>query len=242
MNNNFLSTPVYLLRGAKLLIHPKLRYFVIIPCIINILIFATMLFLSIHWFGILIVWIDRFLPGWLHWLNWILWIFFTLASWLVVIYSFSIIANLIAAPFNSLLSEKTEQLLSEQPQQQSSFISTIKDVPRALKHEIQKILYYIPRALLCLILFFIPGLQIVAPIIWFLFNAWMMSIEYLDYPMDNHRMDFRDIRKQLSTKKLTNLVFGSSVTIASMLPIVNFLIMPAAVIGATILWVEEYRL
>jgi CysZ protein len=241
MNNNNSLSFSYLLHGAKMLTHPKLRYFVITPLTINILIFALLLGLSIHWFGNLITWIDSFLPAWLHWLNWLLWIFFSLASWLAVIYTFSIIANLIGAPFNSLLAEKTEEVLTGKPSELDSGLGAIiKDIPRIFKHEGQKILYYLPRAIFCLLLFIIPAIQIVAPIIWFLFNAWMMSIQYLDYPMDNHHLEFRDVRKQLKAKKLTNLGFGSAVMLASMLPIINFLVMPAAVVGATILWTKEY--
>jgi len=65
-------------------------------------------------------------------------------------------------------------------------------------------------------------------------------LQYLDYPMDNHRLEFKVIRKKLANKKLNNLSFGSAVMLVSMLPILNFLVMPAAVIGATILWTKEY--
>jgi CysZ protein len=241
MNNNPLLSASYLFQGFKLLTHPKLRHFVLIPLIINILIFATLLGLSIHWFDELVAWIDHFLPTWLHWLNWLLWIFFALASWLAVIYTFSIIANLIGAPFNSVLAEKAEELLTKKPLGlEPGIAAVIKDIPRTLKHELRKILYYIPRAILCLILFIIPGIQIIAPITWFLFNAWMMSLQYLDYPMDNHRLEFKVIKSKLATRKLNNLSFGSAVMLVSMLPILNFLVMPAAVVGATILWTKEY--
>lgn len=236
-----MNSKIYLWQGAKMLTHPKLRHFVAIPLAINILIFALLLGLSIHWFQHLIAWIDSFLPSWLHWLNWLLWIFFALASWLAVIYTFTIIANLISAPFNSLLAEKAEEILTGKPAPLSSgFKAVIKDLPRIFWHEGQKILYYLPRAILCLLLFIIPVIQIAAPVIWFLFNSWMMSIQYLDYPMDNHRLEFSTIRKKLKSKKLTSLGFGSTIMFASMLPIINFLVMPTAVVGATILWIEEY--
>ncbi len=232
----------YLFRGFKLLNHPKLRLFVYIPLTINSIIFAVLLGFSIHWFGNLITWIDHFLPSWLHWLNWLLWIFFALATLLAITYLFTIIANLIAAPFNGLLAEKTEELLTKKPvSQDSSFNTIIKDLPRVLKHEGQKILYYLPRALLCLILFIVPLIQIAAPFLWFLFNSWMMSLEYLDYPMDNHKLELTEIRVRMGKRKLENLNFGMLVMVCTMIPIVNFIVMPAAVIGATIFWVEEYQ-
>lgn len=239
INNHPIHSYSYLLRGFKLIWHKRLRHFVLIPIAINIIIFSLLLGFCIHWFGDLITWINKFLPQWLKWLDWILWILFSLASLLGVTYTFSIVANLIGAPFNSLLAEKVEELLTKQSLATPS--NWIKDIPRNIKHEGQKILYYLPRAILCLLLFFIPVIQIAAPFIWLFFNAWTMSLQYLDYPMDNHRMDFHDIRKQLSRQKLSSLSFGSAIMLATMLPIVNFLVMPSAVVGATILWLEKYR-
>jgi CysZ protein len=51
-------------------------------------------------------------PDWLGWLEWLLWPVFILALLIIVFYSFTLIANLIASPFNGLLAEKTEALLT----------------------------------------------------------------------------------------------------------------------------------
>lgn len=116
-----------------------------------------------------------------------------------------------------------------------------KDIPRSIKRQLQFIIYYIPRAILALVLFFIPGVQVAAGPLWFLFNGWMMTVQYMDYPMDNHRISFKDMRNLLSQKRIVNLSFGSIVMFATMIPVVNFVVMPAAVIGATLLFVDEYK-
>jgi hypothetical protein len=38
---------------------------------------------------------------------------------------------------------------------------------------------------------------------------------------------------------MTSLGFGSGVMLGTMIPIVNFIIMPVAVCGATVYWVEQ---
>ena len=58
--------------------------------------------------------------------------------------------------------------------------------------------------------------------------------------MDNHKLSFSEVKSQLAKQKLTNLSFGGSVMFITLLPIINFLVMPAAVIGATIFWLEQY--
>jgi CysZ protein len=57
----------------------------------------------------------------------------------------------------------------------------MKDIPRIMKREWQKLAWYLPRAIVLLILYFIPGIgQTVAPVLWFLFSAWMLAIQYCD--------------------------------------------------------------
>ncbi|GAB1440997.1 hypothetical protein MASR2M36_37820 [Providencia sp.] len=111
-----------------------------------------------------------------------------------------------------------------------------------IKREFVRIGYYLPRALGLLVLFFIPGIgQTVAPVLWFLFGAWMMSIQYCDYPFDNHRVGFSDMKQALAKERVRNIQFGSVVSLLMMVPFVNLVIMPVAVCGATLMWVDRYR-
>jgi CysZ protein len=67
----------------------------------------------------------------------------------------------------------------------------------------------------------------------------MMALQYGDYPMDNHRYSLAQVKRELRREPLTSLGFGAAVMLGSMVPVLNFLIMPAAVCGATIYWVER---
>jgi CysZ protein len=82
--------------------------------------------------------------------------------------------------------------------------------------------------------------NIIAPVLWFLFGAWMMAIQYCDYPMDNNKVSFRQMKVMLAQRRLTSLSFGAIVQVGMMIPLVNLVMMPAAVIGATLIWCEEY--
>ena len=59
-------------------------------------------------------------------------------------------------------------------------------VVRTLKREFQKWLWYIPRALMLLLISLIPVVNLMAPFLWLAFGAWVMVIEYRDYLNDNH--------------------------------------------------------
>ena len=232
----------YLLKGMRLLSHPKLRIFILMPLTINILIFA-----GAFWFlfSSIMQWIESYvaaLPDFLSWLSYLFWPFLIISILFAFSFLFSTLANLIAAPFNGLLAEKTENLLTNKPLNDAGLSAIIKDIPRILKRELQKIAYFLPRMLLCALLFFIPVVgQTIAPFIWFIFAGWMMAIQYSDYPFDNHKVPFKRMRQTLRQRLGKNLTFGMLVSFFTTVPLVNFIIMPIAVCGATAAWVDNYK-
>ena len=107
--------------------------------------------------------------------------------------------------------------------------------------ELRKLLYFLLRALPLGLLFLIPGVNIAAPFLWALFSAWMLAIEYVDYPMANHLLHFSEQRRRLRKRRLLSLGFGGSSLLMTMIPLVNFLAMPVSVAGATAMWVHELK-
>ncbi len=115
-------------------------------------------------------------------------------------------------------------------------------MPRIMKREWQKFAWYLPRAIVLLILYFIPGIgQTVAPVLWFLFSARMLSIQYCDYPFDKHKVPVKELRTALRTRKITKLQCGALTRLLTMIPLLNLFIRPVAVCGATAMWVDCYR-
>ncbi|MCW8829347.1 MAG: sulfate transporter CysZ [Gammaproteobacteria bacterium] len=231
-----------LLKGARLLRQPGLRRFVIIPVAVNVLLFTVSLWVLAAQFSPLVdTWIG-YLPAWLEWLEWLFWLFFAITALLLVFYLFAILANLIAAPFNGLLAEAVEQHLTGQPLPGGgSLLSALRETPVAVLDELRKLGYFVLRAIPLLILFWIPVVNLAAPFLWVLFSAWMMAVEYCDYPMGNHGMRFTDQRRRLRQNKLLSFGFGGATLFATMIPLVNFLVMPAAVAGATALWIDQLK-
>ncbi|EED33903.1 CysZ protein [gamma proteobacterium NOR5-3] len=231
-----------LIRGGKMLSHPKLRPFVLVPLTVNVLIFGSLISWGLSNF---IPWVDSWLawlPEWLSFLEWILWPIIGLTVALVTGYLFTAVALLIASPFNALLAEKAEELITGQPVQGLEGLgAALMGVPRGIFREIAKLIYYIPMALMVLIISFIPAVNAVAPLLWLLLGAWMMSLQFVDYPMDNHRASFKDVRIAVADRRLSSLGFGGMVAALASVPFVNFFVVPAAVVGATILYVEELR-
>jgi CysZ protein len=229
----------YLLQGIGLITRPGLRRFVIVPLLVNILVFSAGIAAGVHWFEGFVGWMNARIPGWLQWLDWVLWPLFVLLLLVLVFYGFSLVANLIASPFNALLAERTEQLLTgrraETPGGATGFI---RDLLPTLFDELRKIAYALLLAIPFLFLLLVP---VVGPLLWFLYTAWVMALQYADYPMGNNGLKFREQRRQLASRRGLSLGFGAATAGLGMIPVLNFILMPSAVAGATALWVREFK-
>ncbi|WOT03923.1 sulfate transporter CysZ [Shewanella youngdeokensis] len=232
----------YFLEGFSLIKRPGLRRFVFIPLMINLVLFAGLIYFAVGQLEQVFDWLSAQLPEFLSWLNFILWPLAILALLVVLSFIFSSVMNWLAAPFNGLLAEKVEQVLTNKPLNTGGSIDLIKDLPRIFSREWTKLKYYLPRAIIFLLLFLVPFVgQTIAPVLWFLFSAWMMAIQYCDYPFDNHKVPFKDMKFALNQTKGSSFSFGAAVTLFSMIPVVNFVVMPVAICGATSMWVDKYR-
>lgn len=244
-------------RGLGLVTKPGLRSYVIMPLLINLLVLSGIVYFGADFFEHLLAsWLPdpealatQQWPSWLGWLQdfagqllsllrWLIYPVLVVALLMFGFYTFTIIANLIASPFNSMLAARVERELTGQDPPESN-TSLAREIPIAIGGELNKLWYFIKRAIPILILFLIPGLQVIAAPLWLLLGIWFLALEYADYPMGNHQIKPADQRKLLAKQRLLALGFGGGVTVMLMIPVLNLAAMPAAVAGATCLWAER---
>jgi CysZ protein len=239
---NPVSGASYMIKGMGLIMAPGLRRFVLVPLLINVAVFSSAIWYGVTAFESFILWMESKVPSWLQWLEWLLWPLFVLTLLILVFYGFSLVANLIAAPFNGLLAEKVELHLTGRPLTEGGGLRrALRELVPTLIDELGKLLYALLWAIPFLILFLIPGINLAAPVLWFLYSAWMFTLEYTDYPMGNHGIKAREMRARLRQRRLLGLGFGAATAGLTMVPVVNFIVMPSAVAGATAMWVRELR-
>lgn len=235
------SGMAYVFRGLPLLKQQGVWPWAVIPFIINIFLLGLLGWLSIRWLGGMIDGWLAGLPDWLDWLGSLLNFILIAAVILGVSQIFTLMANLVAAPFNGFLSAAIEQKLTgKRPE---TGMTLAREGLVTLRNEIGKLWFLLSRAallaILSIFLFIIPGLNALLPVIWFLFGAYMLSLEYLDYPMGNHGLTFREKRRLLANSRTFTLGFGATATLLTTLPLINLLIIPTAVAGSTLAWVER---
>jgi CysZ protein len=238
MASNPVNGALYMLGGIRLLIRPGLKRYVLIPLLVNILVFGGGIWLGATGFEHLMDRMQANIPSWLVWVEWLLWPLFLVTVLVIVFYSFTLVANLLAAPFNGLLAEKVERLITGQPVgDDTGWATLLRELPATLGDEVRKLLYAVIWSLPFLILAFV--VPVIGPLVWFLFSAWMLTLEYADFPMGNHGLKFRQMRATLHRRRLLSFGFGATTAALTAIPVVNFVVMPGAVAGATLMWVRE---
>ena len=236
----------HFLKGFRLLTAPGVRLWVIIPLLLNLALFVGLTMYVMAQFEGLMGWLLNYLPSWLAFIAWLFRILFGLLLAVCYAYTFTLVGNLIASPFYGLLANAVYIKLSGREDEVPLTLKTASTIAwQAFVRELQKLGYLLPRLagvlLLCLTLSFIPLVNFVVPAIAFLWGAWSLALQYLDYPADINGVNFKTVRQQAGSDKGLSFTFGSIVLLGSTIPVLNLLVMPAAVAGATSLWLEHFK-
>jgi len=240
MFSNFVQGIAYVFKGFELIMQPGLRLFLVIPVTVNILLFIGLIVWAKSLFAGWLAGMMAWLPEWLGFMEWFFWLIYALAIVLTIFYGFVSAANLLAAPFYGYLAELVEERLGERSGTGNfSWREFAQLIPRTIKREFQKILYYLPRVLALLVLGLIPGVNAIAAVLWIIFSAWMMAIQYLDYPADNNGLAFKEMLRYLRENRAAAMGFGTLVFGLTLIPVINLVTFPAAVCGATAFWVSN---
>lgn len=236
----FFSGIKFFLQGFACINRPGLRRYFIIPLLLNISVFSLLTYFGFSFFQDALGWL---LPDgesiWLDVANVLALLIFTPVLLIAVYLIASVLANFIASPFNDLLSEQVEQIAGGSKGKGKSVFQAIAGMGPVLAGEIKKYVYfglfYIP----LVIITFIPLINVlIAPVAWIIFGAWILALEYLAFPMQNHHYTFNQVREFARKNRMQTMGFGLTVLLVTLIPLVNFIVIPAAVAGATLLWIE----
>ncbi len=229
----FLDGIGYLLAGFGLIRQPGLRRYAAAPVAVSLGVLLLMAGALAWGFD---AWMARLLPeGW-GWLEWLLWPLFALAIGLVWVLAFVHLANIVGAPFNDLLAARVLARKAGRPVPEGGWSDLLREGPRAVGNAMRALAYTLMWALPLLLLSLVPVANLVAPLLWTVFNAWMLAIEYADYPLGARGLSFREQRAVLAADRSRALGLGFATLVATSIPVVNLAAMPAAVAGATLLF------
>jgi len=232
----------YVFRAPRFLLkHPGLLRFVAIPFAINLLVFSLAVYFGLDLFNHLL---EQYLPQGDVWylviLYYLAWVVAGLLTTVVVFFGFTVVGNLLASPFNELLSERIELLVKgESDASPFSFVGFVADSGRAMLTELKKQLFFIVGMILLLLMNLLPGFgplayAVLAPI----FTLFFLIIEYLSFVLMRKQLGFGQQRRYVFTRPLLMAGFGCAVFCLLAIPLLQFFCIPLAVSGATLLWCD----
>lgn len=219
--------------------HPATRTIMLTPLMINIVLFALIIFYGTNLFSELLNWLIQ-QWAWLAWFTWLIWPLFLLLMLGIVFFSFTVVANLIAAPFNGHLASAVERALGVSAVNTEKPGTGILDELRgSVGSELEKMQFFFVRGVPLLFLFIVPVLQLAAPLLWFIYAIWMIALEYIEIPLGNHGSTFAEVRTLAADSRSLVLGFGCGVLVLTMVPGLNLVVIPVAVAGATRMTLER---
>jgi CysZ protein len=242
---------VALPRGlAFLLKNPRLWPLSALPLLINLVVYSAMAYLAI--FHLLPWLVDSLtptaLPGFLakfgdaliRIIRGVIYVVCVLLMIVLGAVTFTSVGTVLAAPFNDFLSEAVEAILRHEPSLRPLTLGNLmEDLARTVLQAAWKSAIVLVTFVVTVPLLLIP---VVGAIVYTVLNGvvatWFMALEYIDLPMSRAGWTLPSRRKWAGQRRAAIFGFGGAVYLTMLVPLLNFLLMPAAVAGGTILYVE----
>lgn len=161
----------------------------------------------------------------------------------ISIFLYSIIGNIITAPFNDLLSEKVENLISGETFDEKFSISLIiQDMIRIVSNIIRLLLLVVIINLFLLFLNLIPVVgQILYSILSFMVTGFFFGFQFFDFPLERRRYVFKEKLSIAWKFKFMIVGLGTGFFLISLIPIVGFLSLNLGAAAATILFIDHVK-
>jgi CysZ protein len=226
--------------GARFLLsHRVLWKFAIAPSVIGTVLFAGA-YAALYHFGGSFAGAHQDGPWYIRTLVGALFVLAAVGAAVVLLFLFAKIASAIASPFNDLISDKTEQLVSDRyVETPFSSIALMKNSARAIRHSF-KLLAIQAAVLACSFLLLLVPLAgaFLFPVAGALLSSFLMAFEYLGYSMDRRGYTWNEKKAFLRAHRSPALGFGLGCVATTTIPFVNLLFIPIAAVGGTLLFLE----
>ncbi len=232
----------YPLRALKMFRQrPGLLKYMAFPFLINLVVFSLTVYYGLDLFQWLL---QAYAPSTEVWygllLYYLAWTVALLLTAVLVFFSFTVVGNLIASPFNELLSERTEKLVCGPLKDERFTLGRFWQEARyALIVEFKKLLFFVLGMLVLFSINLLPGLgSLIYAVLAPAFTLFFLVVEYLSFVLMRKRMSFAQQRRYIFRRPLLLFGFACGVFCLLAIPFVQFFTIPLAVVGVTLLWCD----
>lgn len=222
-----------------------------IPMIINMILFIFVSWFLIHNYGVLFdsitgqflnglqiasdAWWTGIVKGLMWFLRGLIHMFLGVLLIGLTVFFMLLISQIINSPFYDLLSEAVEKLENRSEEISFSFKRMISDLGRTILLEIKKIGFFFSIPLMLFLLNIIPVVgSLLYTILGNAFAAWAMGFNYLSYPMSRKLIPLKAQVSLCAKHKARLMGFGLPVLI----PFFNLMFAPVFVVAGTLTYLE----
>jgi CysZ protein len=232
--------------------HRVLWKWALLPAIVNIVVFAVAFALFLAFYPDLYTLATGFLyldapQTWYAWLwvaplrllAWFIGLLLLVTALVILYFVFLILGTMIAAPFLDVLAQRVEALVTGQALQgQTSLLDAVRSIGFSIIEELRKLGFFLAVQITLLLLGLIPVLTPFTVLAATLFTMFFLPLEYTSFAMDHRQLRFRQRRALIWQHRWLMFGFGIAAFLTLVIPLLNFICLPALVVGGTLLIVE----
>lgn len=147
------------------------------------------------------------------------------------------VPSVLLAPLQDPVSEATEERCGEFTAPPFSVQRMFRSVGTSLAHTASRLTIIVLGFFVLLPINLLPGIgsvvYFVASTAW---AAWWLTAEYLSGPMARHLMPFKRVLAVMRVRPMVCIGFGLALYVMLWVPVLNFFLVPVAVVGGTLLF------
>jgi len=225
---------------SYILKNPALIKYFIIPLLLSIIIYVITIIILIYNFKFILNKflniLDFFTPSFFNanfmfiLFKYILLFLIIIAVLYIFILLFTFLLNIIAAPFNEIITKKI--LLNFNINLNKNQLKLGSEILRIIMVELKKIILLSAISLSSIIISFIPIIAIFS----FILNSFILGFYYIDYSLEVNLYSFKDRLTYIKNNFIYIACFGFSLSLILLVPVLNFIFILYSVAGAAILF------
>ncbi len=226
---------------------PGMKRYFIIPFFLNIILLSGTAFLAWYYIGDALLGLLPAGDAWyLSALRWIISPILAVLLFIGAIFVYSITGSILTAPFNDFISAKAERhLLSveykkEVSESGFSFGDFFDDIVRVLRNTVKLLGLLLLFNLLILFLNLVPVVGGVAySALSFASAMFFLGFQFFDFPLERRHLEFRNKLSVVWSHKFAALGLGLGFFLITFVPIIGFLGLNLAAVGAVELFLKR---
>jgi CysZ protein len=232
--------------------HRVLWKWALLPAAVNIVMFAAAFAVFFYFYPDLYGLATGFLPleppqQWYAWLwvaplrllAWGIGLLMLVTALVILYFAFLILGTVIASPFLDVLAQRVEEIATGHvPEERTTFIGALQAVGTSVLDELRKLAFFLGVQIALFLLGLIPLLTPFTVIAATLFTVLFLPLEYAGFAMDHRQMRFPQRRALLWRHRWLMLGFGTAAFLTLLIPGLNFVCLPALVVGGTLLFLQ----